>query len=295
MTVRKQTDTVAVPLHSLLVMLRSLIRNMRVFATFIWLMSFFATHASAQSSAWEAIPGSFQLTADVAVDRTGTIYFTDVRTNRILKLGFDGKPTVWKVNTGGAHGIAAAPDGRLYAGQHGQKRIVAYTADGRETVAVPDVQTHHLIVATNNNIYFADAPNHKIWIVDRSGGKRVVTSEVDWPHGMQISADQSSFFVTDLNNGNVWKFRIEADGSLTGRTPLCRLVTPGEAGGVTVDKQGTVYVATKLGVQICDANGKVTEIIPTPGKDGANNLFFAGPNFEWLYVTDGEHFFRQRR
>ena len=54
-------------------------------------------------------------------------------------------------------------------------------------------------------------------------------------------------------------------------------------------------MTTKLGVQICDTNGKVTEIIPTPGKDGANNVLFAGPNLEWLYVTDGEHFFRQRR
>jgi gluconolactonase len=268
---------------------------MRHFAVLVGLVSFLTTQACAPSPAWEALPGSFQLTADVAVDSTGTIYFTDARTNRILKIGPDGVPTVWKEHTGGSHGIAAGPDGRLYAGQHNEKRIVAYAPDGSETVVVPDVQTHHLVVTASNNIYFADAPNHKIWLVDQAGQKRVATTEVDWPHGMKISADQSSFFVTDLNKGSVWAFRIEADGSLARRTSLCFLKTPGEAGGVTLDRDGTVHVATQPGVQVCDASGKVTEIIPPPGKEPVNNLFFAGRNLEWLYVTDGEHFFRRRQ
>lgn len=268
---------------------------MRPIALLLWLGSFLAAQVRAQSSNWEAIPGSFQLTSDIAVDLSGTIYFTDARTNRILKLGSDAKPAVWKEDTGGSHGIAAGHDGRLYAGQHGKKRIVAYTPDGRESVVVQDVQTHHLVVTGDNHIYFADAPNHKIWIVDKPGEKRVATTEVDWPHGMKLSADGSSFFVTDLNKGEVWSFRIQADGTLKDRKNLCDLKTPGEAGGVTIDRNGTIYVATTLGVQICDANGKVIQILPPPGKDGVNNLLFGGPNLEWLYVTDGEHFFRQRR
>jgi gluconolactonase len=253
-----------------------------------------AQACSRPSIAWEPVPGSFQLTADSAVDNSGNVYFTDARTNRILKIGADGKPAVWKENTGGSHGIAAGPDGRLYAGQHGLQRIVAYSPDGRETVVLENVQTHHLVLNARNELYFADAPNHKIWIVDQSGQRRVVTTEVEWPHGMRLSPDQSLFFVTDLNKGNVWSFRIEPDGSLTGRTTLCRLENPGEAGGVAIDLDGAALVATTRGVQVCDASGNVTQVIQPPSQDGVTNLFFAGPNLEWLYVTDTERFYRRQ-
>ena len=103
----------------------------------------------------------FQLTADSTVDRAGNVYFTDARRNRIWKTGADGKLTIWKENSGGAHGVAMGPDGRLYAGQHDRKRIVAYSPDGRETIVAEGVQTHHLTVTERNEVYFADAPGQQ--------------------------------------------------------------------------------------------------------------------------------------
>ena len=247
---------------------------------------------------WELIGEGFQLTADSAVDSAGNVYFTDARTNRILKIDADAKLTVWKENSGGAHGVAMGPDGRLYAGQHNRKRIVAYSSDGRESVLAEDVQTHHLTVTERSELYFSDAPNHKVWFLDASGRRAVVTSEVDWPHGVRLSADRSLLIVTDSQNGNVWSFRIQTDGSLTSGGPFCRIETRGEPskispGEVTFDTEGSAYVATTLGVQVCDAKGNVAGIIRTPGNDGVSDVFFAGHNLHWLYVTDGERMFRR--
>jgi hypothetical protein len=51
-------------------------------------------------------------------------------------------------------------NGLLYAGQHDQKRIVAFSSDGREAAVIAEgVQTHHLIVTANTRIYFSEAPN----------------------------------------------------------------------------------------------------------------------------------------
>jgi len=58
----------------------------------------------------------YQLTGDSTVDKVGNVYFTDSRTNRILKIDLDGKISTWKEGSNGAHGIACGPDGRLYAG-----------------------------------------------------------------------------------------------------------------------------------------------------------------------------------
>jgi len=43
-------------------------------------------------------------------------------------------------------------------------------------------------------------------------------------------------------------------------------------------------VATNLGIQVCDATGRVNCILPTPNKK-ITNLCFGGPNFDVLFAT----------
>ena len=71
--------------------------------------------ACSQERNWDLIGKGYQLTADSAVDGSGNVFFTDARTNRILKVDGDGHISVWLENSGGAHGVAMGPDGRLYA------------------------------------------------------------------------------------------------------------------------------------------------------------------------------------
>jgi len=42
-------------------------------------------------SHWDLLGQGYQLTADSAVDKEGSVYFTDSRNNRILKIDLDGK------------------------------------------------------------------------------------------------------------------------------------------------------------------------------------------------------------
>ena len=247
---------------------------------------------------WELLGEGYQLTADTTVDKDGTVYFTDARNNRIYKIDTGGKIMLWKENSGGAHGIASGPDGRLYAGQHDRKRIVALAADGKESIVAEGMQTHHLTVAERGEIYFADPLNHKVWLVDAAGNKRVVTGEINWPHGVRVSTDQSLLAVTDPHTRWVWSFQIQRDGSLANGQPFYRLesrdeVTETDAGGLTFDSDGFLYVATSLGVQVCDPAGRVTAILNPPGMAGTNDVFFGGPDLQWLYVTDGERVYRR--
>ncbi|MCU1259310.1 MAG: gluconolactonase [Bryobacterales bacterium] len=177
-------------------------------------------------------------------------------------------------------------------------RIVAYAPGGQETILAEGVQTHHLKVTERKEVYFSDAPNHQVWLLDAAGQKRVVTREVNWPHGLRLANDQSLLIVTDSRDGNVWSFQIQADGSLTNGSCFLRLEIPGEraeidAGGVTVDTEGYIYIATRIGVQVCDPSGRVIEVIGSPGTGGVADVFFAGPNLQWLYVTDGDRIFRR--
>jgi sugar lactone lactonase YvrE len=265
-----------------------------------WIWKDYPKPVEKRSQEWELVGQGYQLTADPTVDREGNVFFTDARRNRIYKIGADGKIALWKENTGGAHGIAAGPDGRLYVGQHDHKRILALAADGVESTVTEGVQTHHLVVTARNEIYFADGPNHTVWLIDTAGKRRAVTSEMYWPHCMRISADQSMLAVTDSHSRWVWSFQIQRDGSLANGQPFYRLESADDAaeidaGGMDFDTEGRLYVATSLGIQICDRLGRVVNILNLPGQDGLTNVFFAGRERDWLYAMDGDRIYRRRR
>jgi sugar lactone lactonase YvrE len=207
---------------------------------------------------WTLLGQGYQLTADSAVNKDGTVYFSDAHNNRIMKIDLEGRITTWKEESHGTHGVAFGPDGRLYAGQHDRKRIVAFSRDGAESVVAEGMQTHHFTVTSGNRIYFSDAPGHKVWTVDAgghavgNGHARVVSDAVDWPRGVRVSPDRSTLVVNAPRTEWVWQFRIQPDGSLTAGHPFCQLKTrPGssasDAGGMAFDSEGLLYIATNTG------------------------------------------------
>jgi sugar lactone lactonase YvrE len=263
-----------------------------------WVWKDYPKPIAQRSEPWELVGQGYQLTADTTVDRGGQVFFTDAHNNRIYRIDTDGKIALWKEDSGGAHGIAAGPGGRLYAGQHDRKRIVSLAPDGVESIVAEGLQTHHLAITARNEIYYADAPNHKVWLIDAAGNRRVETSELNWPHCMLLSPDQSMLLVDDSHTRWVWSFQIQRDGSLTNGQPFYRLEASDDTfetdpGGMAFDSDGLLYVATSLGVQVCDRQGRVVTILNPPGKDGLTSVFFAGSKREWLYVTDFERIYRR--
>ena len=247
---------------------------------------------------WELLGEGYHLTADSAVDNDGDVYFTDARRNRILKIDLEGKISTWKEGSNDAHGVAYGPDGRLYAGQHDLKRIVAFASDGTESVITEGVQSHHLTVTSRNHIYFTVPPARQVWMRDAARVKRVVHEGLNWPRGVRASPGRVALVVNDAKTNWVWSFQIQADGSLTDGRPFYRLETKGESsetdpGGMAFDTDGLLYVATKIGVQVCDQRGAVTAILEAPFSEGVANVFFGGPGLRWLYVTDGDKLYRR--
>src|SRR5262249_26032052 len=59
------------------------------------------------------------------------------------------------------------------------------------------------------------------------------------------------------------------------------------------EEDGRLYVATPMGIQVCDQAGRVNCIISTPNGWIAN-LTFGGENFDTLYVTCGERGYKRK-
>ena len=247
---------------------------------------------------WELVSSGHEFTEGPAVNQQGEVYFTDLRKSKIHKIALDGKVTLFKDDTGGANGLKFGPDGRLYACQNGRKKIVAYDMAGKESVIADGVNSNDLVINAKGEIYFTDPGNKRVWFIDAKGAKRVVHEGIPFPNGIQLTPDQSILNVVDMRGKWVWSFQVQPDGSLLNGMPFHHLETGDESSeskgdGMTMDTEAHLYVATDLGVQVCDAPGRVVAIINKPQAGWLSNVVFGGPDMKTLYVTSTDKVFKR--
>jgi len=134
-----------------------------------------------------------------------------------------------------------------------------------------------------------------------NGGKRKTIGEGDQhvAASVTLSTDQTQLYVTDSATRWIWAYQVQPDGSLMYGQKYywlhCDDNADGSgAGGMTVDRDGRLYVATALGIQVCDQAGRVNVILPLPLGERPSALRWAGPDNTILYAfcTDGKAFQR---
>jgi sugar lactone lactonase YvrE len=139
-----------------------------------------------------------------------------------------------------------------------------------------------------------------IGYVDAAGRERTVYEgdEISVPSGVALSGDQAMLVVADAQARFSWSFQLNGDGTVANGEPFFRLEVP-EAGwksgvqGVTQDSIGQVYFATPLGVQMCEANGRMGEILNAPEHGAVASVAFGGEKMDWMFVAEGGRVFRR--
>lgn len=249
---------------------------------------------------WELVGEGYGISEGPAINAHGEVFFTDIPASKSYKLDADGKPAVFAEGTNRANGQAFGPDGRLYAAASGAKRIVAYDAAGNSTVVAEGFSANDLVVAHNGNIYVTNpgANENHVWLVRPDGTKQIVDSGLRSPNGIALSPDQAWLYVADYRSHWVYSYQIQADGTLAHKQRFCWLhVGDGDdeafTDGLKFDREGRLYVTTRLGIQICDTQGRVQAIVPTPnGK--ITNLAFVGENLDTIFATCNERVYRRK-
>jgi gluconolactonase len=66
------------------------------------------------------------------------------------------------------------------------------------------------------------------------------------------------------------------------------------AEGMAVDTHGMLYVATHLGIQLCEQAGRVTGIISAPQGVELSNIAFGGANFDEMFAFGGGRIFKRK-
>ena len=118
--------------------------------------------------------------------------------------------------------------------------------------------------------------------------------------GVTYSPDHTLLYVADGASHWVWSYQIQPDGSLKDGQKYYWLHSPDDsdssgAAGMCVDRDGRLYVATKMGIQVCDQAGRVNVILPLPaGGAQPAALQWVGTNTDTLEVIAGDKVYERK-
>jgi enterochelin esterase-like enzyme/sugar lactone lactonase YvrE len=251
---------------------------------------------------WEQVGASYKSAVSPAPDKDGNVYFADPVANVIYKSDADGKVSTFRSNTGGAKALRVGGDGRLYAVQTVQKRVVSWGPGGDEKVVAQNVTADDLAVTAKGAVYFVDSARKTVSVIapGAAAKPRVVFTgtEMLMPTTLTLSPDQAMLAIGDSQNKFSWSTQISADGSLVNGEPFYRVDMPdispySGVSGITMDSEGQVYFATARGIQLCEANGRAAAILNKPELGALNGLVFGGKDLNWIYVTENGKLFRR--
>jgi gluconolactonase len=189
------------------------------------------------------------------------------------------------------------------------ERVLAFGPDGHARSGVEeekllghDLRVRGLTVRNNGNVYLT-AETHdgdgELWLVPTKGKSSRLGKGLKGPSGLAFSPDGLWLMVSQSRSGWAISYRVRADGTVDAPAPFYAVATAGsenegEAGAIWMDTDGRPYVATDLGVQVFDRNGRVTAILPLPNHARVTGLSFGGGDWHTLYATAGGTVFRRR-
>ena len=253
---------------------------------------------------WEMVGEGYQFTEGTGANAAGEMYYQDIPTSKTYKVGLDGKLITMTVDAKRASGTSFGPDGKRYTAAGGTKQILSYDKNEKETVIADSIAGNDLVVANNGNIYVTvpdgSTTNGKLFLIRPNGEKIEVDKGLKFPNGVALSPDQTQLYATESASHWVWAYKIKNDGTLTYKQRFGWLYVPDTEenawpDGIRCDTAGRVYVATRIGIQVLDQLGRVNAIIPIPPSKGqSSNIYFAGADFNVLYVTAVDKVFRRK-
>lgn len=256
----------------------------------------------------ELVKEDFKFTEGPVVTPDGSLYFTDIRANRIYRLDPSGAIEVFRENTNGANGLALDPSGNLVAVEGDGKRVIRMDRRGTVTAVATSatagqvfLRPNDLIVDRRGGIYVTDpgpgdnAGKAFVYYIRPDGHVILVSDEISRPNGLTLTLDGKVLLVDDTRGQTIFAFDVQADGTAVNRRAFARAHgipegKPSVADGMALDSNGRVYVTTVAGVQVFAASGEYLGTIPVPRQP--SNLAFGGADKRMLYITAREGVYR---
>ena len=226
-----------------------------------------------------------------AVDADGSVYFSDIRGNKIMRMLPDGATSVFRENAGRANGNVFDRRGRLVTcegaehGPNGRRRVTRTDLATGEVTVIADSyggrrfnSPNDVTVDTRGRLYFTDPrydldrsdlelDTEGVYRVDTDGSiSRIIGQpEVQRPNGIAVAPDDRLLYVIDSHpevgaNRKIWAFELDESGEPTSQR-LIYDFAPGRGGdGMELDVEGNLYVCA--GIRTPRGPGETNQVSP---------------------------------
>jgi sugar lactone lactonase YvrE/predicted alpha/beta superfamily hydrolase len=242
---------------------------------------------------WQRVVGAEVSPTKPITNSKGEIFYEDAK--RLHKIALDGSIVALDSAPNSPAISCFGPDGRIYAFDAGD--LVSFEPGSSPRIVTHDVASgSDIVVAHNGNTYMTDSGH--VVLVGPGGTKRVLDSGLLSPGGVTLSPDQSLLYVSESRSHWIYSYQVKPNGDLADKQRYYWLhcsdmEDSSHAGSMCCDKAGWLYVATNLGIQICDQAGRVNAIVPTPdGKPFA--VCLGGDHFDTLYAATESGLFKRK-
>lgn len=244
--------------------------------------------------------GGYSFTEGPSVAPDGRVFFTDQPNDKIDVWSEKGNTiTTFMQPCERANGTYFNKQGELVACADLHNRLVAISMDKQmRTIAEnyngqPLNAPNDLWIAPNGGIYFTDPYYHRnyweqgrkemqdkrgVYYLNTDGKVIRVIDDYKQPNGLIGTPDGKTLYVSDINDGKIWKYTIQADGTLGNKT----FFAPEGSDGMSIDNKGNVYLTNKQ-VSVFDKTGKKIAAIEVP--ETPSNVCFGGKNRNILFIT----------
>jgi gluconolactonase len=251
------------------------------------------------------VSDKFSFTEGPAANKAGDVFFTDQPNNKIWKFSTKGKLSVFLDSSGRSNGMYFDSKGNLITCADDKNQLWSINPAGKVSVLLENFNGHRLNgpndlwLDPGDGIYFTDPYYQRNYWKHTSpdtalkgqhlyflppGGKTaiIVDSNLQKPNGIIGTPNGKLLYVSDIGAQKIYRYDILKNGTLANR----RLFTEGLSDGMTIDKNGNIYLAGK-GVTVFNPAGQQIQQIDIPSKWTAN-VCFGGSGRDILFITASE-------
>jgi gluconolactonase len=254
----------------------------------------------------ERLHGGMEFTEGPTPDAEGNVYFTDIPAERIHIHRPDGSLETFMKSSGKCNGLMFDKEGRLWACQGAEGRIIRIDVDTSEITPVADyidggpfLSTNDLTLDAHGGAYFTDPAywRHKdskvdegVYYVAEDGTITRIAEGLSRPNGILLSPDGGTLYILPTGERRLIAHPVLAPGKIGPGRDLAALKAGGD--GLTCDTEGNVYLTQPRLRSIIVFSPEGEELTSVKIKGSPSNVCFGGPELDHLYVTAGSNLFR---
>ena len=154
----------------------------------------------------------------------------------------------------------------------------------------PRMYSPNDLCMNRNGQIFASDPDWKtsvgqLWRIDTDAKPVLLEPNMGTTNGIELSPDEKTLYVNESIQLNVWKYKVDEAGNISGKTLFYKFTDFG-LDGMKCDKKGNLYIMRwgKGTIVVLSPQGKLIREIPLKGKQ-CSNIIFGGKDGKTMFVT----------